>query len=348
MELAQEFQRAGHAPEFVLMEARGELLAEAKSIFPVHDLGCARARQVPQSLARHIRSHRPDVLLAAMWPLTVIAPLAQRLSGHRCPVVVSEHNTLSVQYRPRGALHHAALRASMAVGYRLASHRVAVSAGVADDLARLSGLPRKAFTVVNNPVPPRHRLSPEALASAELLWPTPRGARILTVGSLKPQKNHSLLLRAFARLDRPEAQLIIVGQGTCERQLRFLATELGIADRLVFSGFHTDPTPFYATADLFVLSSDYEGFGNVIVEALGQGLPVVSTDCLSGPAEILQDGRWGRLVQVGNAEALASAMDEALGATHDRNALRRRAADFAPEIAAQQYLQLLLQGGGTA
>jgi len=110
---------------------------------------------------------------------------------------------------------------------------------------------------------------------------------------------------------------------------------------VIVAGFHPDPTPFYKTADLFVLSSDYEGFGNVLVEALACGTPVVSTDCPSGPGEILDGGRFGRLVPVGNARAMAEAIDDALDAPADRDALVHRAADFAPEIAARKYLDLL-------
>jgi glycosyltransferase involved in cell wall biosynthesis len=123
--------------------------------------------------------------------------------------------------------------------------------------------------------------------------------------------------------------------------LRALAGELGLASQVIFAGFHSDPTPFYRTADLFVLSSDYEGFGNVIVEALACGTPVVSTDCPSGPAEIFENGLHGRLVPVRDAPALANAMREALSAPHDPAALKRRASDFAPSIAAKRYLELL-------
>lgn len=341
LDLAYEFRRFGHAPEFVLMQARGELLDEAQAAFPVHDLGCARARHVPFALARHLRRHRPDAVLAAMWPLTVIAPLAQRLSGHRCKVLVSEHCTLSLQYGTWGPLHRIALRTSMPVGYWLAAYRVGVSSGVVQDIAALSGIRPDAFDVIHNPVPLRPEPPDSALQEADALWSGPVGMRVLTVGSMKKQKNHPLLLRAFATLDRHEARLMFLGEGAGREALLSLAQELGVVDRVILGGFRSDPTPFYKTADLFVLSSDYEGFGNVIVEALAQGLPVVSTDCPSGPAEILENGRWGRLVPVGDAAALAAAMDQALGATHDRTALRRRAKDFAPEIAAKKYLDLM-------
>ena len=338
--LAHEFARAGHNVEFVLMQARGELLAEAQASFSVVDLATLRARALPLALARYLRRRRPAVLLAAMWPLTVIAPVAARLSGHHCTVVLSEHNTLSMQYRDWGRLHQGMMRASMALGYRLADRRVGVSAGVVEDIARMSGLRSSAFDMVHNPVPPRSSPASAAIKAAEALWDGPPGARIVTIGSMKAQKNHPLLLRAFARLNQPNARLMFVGDGKGRDALLSLAHVLGIADRVILAGFHTDPTPFYLTADVFALSSDYEGFGNVIVEAMACGTPVVSTDCPSGPAEILENGRWGLLTPVGDAQALAETMNNALNTTWDAERLRKRAADFAPAVAARKYLNL--------
>jgi glycosyltransferase involved in cell wall biosynthesis len=323
------------------MLAQGELLEEARLSFPVVDLDSARFRNVPFALSRYLRQRRPDALLAAMWPLTVIAPISQRLSRHRCKVVVSEHGILSAQYRDWGLGHRILLRLSTALGYRLVDRRVGVSDGVASDMAMLSRMRKDQFDVVHNPVPPRPDPKPIEIDVAERLWAAPRGSRVLTVGKMKDVKNHPLLLRAFARIDRPEARLMFVGDGAGRDLLRSLARDLGVADRVIFAGFHHDPTTFYKTADLFVLSSNYEGFGNVIVEALACGTPVVSTDCPSGPAEILDNGRFGRLTPVGDAEALASAMRAALDAPVDRNALRLRAADFSPEYAAREYLDLM-------
>ncbi|MCF7728059.1 glycosyltransferase [Sulfitobacter sp. M22] len=341
IDLAHEFVRTGHEVEFVLMRPHGELLNEARKSFSLIDLAAPRARNIPLTLARYLRRRRPDALLVAMWPLTVIAPLAVFLSGHRCKVVVSEHNSLSLQYREWGLGHRAALRTSMVVGYRFVDRRVGVSSGVAADIAALSGLPLDAFDRIHNPVPSRPKLSDEAIQDAEVLWSAPKGARVVTVGSMKAQKNHPLLLGAFAQMSRPDARLMFVGTGAGEADLRALADDLGVASQVIFAGFHPDPTPFYQTADLFVLSSDYEGFGNVIVEALACGTPVVSTDCPSGPAEILEDGKYGRLVPVRDSQALADAMQDALTTSHDPALLKQRASEFAPEIAAKRYLELL-------
>lgn len=342
MELAHAFVRRGHRVEFALMTAEGDLLHEAEAAFSVVELGMQRARHLPGALARYLRRRRPDALLAAMWPLTAIAGLSRMLSGHRCRVVVSEHCNLTARYSRASRLHRAALHLGAPLGYRLVDARVAVSTGVAEDMAALARLPLGSIEVIHNPVATRPVPPAAELARAEALWGAPAGARILSVGRLAPQKNHPLLLRAFARgFSGSSARLMCLGKGPDEAALRALAAELGIEGQVTFAGFQPDPTPFYTTADLFSLSSDYEGFGNVIAEALACGTPVVSTDCPSGPSEILAGGVYGTLVPVGDEAALAAAMQAALKAGHDPDRLRERGADFTPDKAAGRYLDLL-------
>lgn len=341
IDLAREFVHLGHSVEFVLMEAAGDFLPDAQRDFAVVDLATPRTRNIPWRFARHLRKRKPDAVIANMWPLTSAAVIGKSLSRQPCPLLLVEHSTLTRQYASWGRLHGLFMAASMATAYRFADRIAAVSEGSAIDTARLARVPSERVTVLHNPIPQRPMPSPEARAIADTLWVCPPGQRILTVGSLKDQKNHPLLLRAFANLPHPDARLMLLGQGGNEAALLALASDLGIADRVIFAGFHPDPSPFYATADLFVLSSDYEGLPTVLIEALSFGLPVVSTDCPSGPAEILEGGRFGRLVPVGDAPALARAIEDALAAPVDRAALIRRAADFAPEIAARKYLDLL-------
>lgn len=341
LDLAYEFERAGYHVQFVLMQAEGDFLAEAGKAFSIVDLNVRRIRSLPLALTRYLRRYRPDALLASMWPLTVIAPLARYWSGCDCRVVVAEHCPLSMQYRDWGYLHRIGLRLSMAVGYRLADDRVCVSDGVVKDTASLSGLEPESFTMIHNPVPVCSEPSVKALQDAEALWSGSRGARVLTVGRMKKEKNHALLMRAFAELEQPDARLMFVGDGTERASLTSLAQELGIESRVIFAGFCHDPTPFYKTADVFALSSDYEGFGNVIVEAMACGTPVVSTDCPSGPGEILSGGRYGRLVPVGDVAALTRGIQEVLEHGMPADLLRRRAADFGLEQAANGYLELI-------
>src|SRR5690606_12093716 len=145
-------------------------------------------------LVRYLRAERPDAIHASMWPLTSVAVIARRLAGSRARVVVSDHSLLSLGYRSRGRLHRLALRSSLAATYRFADARVAVSAGVAADLAELSGIRADRFDIIHNPIP---KPAKSGSIDTDEIWGVPRGMRILTVGSFKPVKNHALLIRAF-------------------------------------------------------------------------------------------------------------------------------------------------------
>lgn len=342
IDLAREFTARGHDVTFVLMRAKGDLLQEASAEFEVVDLAAPRLRQAFRPLRTWLRSRRPDALLAGIWPMTVLGIAAARFSGINCRVVVSDHSILSLQYAKWGRIQNRFLRASIAIGYPRADARVGVSRGVADDVAALGRLNRETVEVIHNPIKAPSTENVAGTAAADAAWSAGAGKRLLTVGKFKTVKNHVLLLRAFSRLcETTDAQLMLLGEGAMRAELEQVAAAEGIADRVLMPGFVADPAPYYRSADLFVLSSDFEGFGNVIVEALACGTPVVSTDCPSGPREILEDGKHGVLVPVGDEEALAAAMEQALVMEHDPDALRARARDFAPDIAASKYLALL-------
>ena len=166
---------------------------------------------------------------------------------------------------------------------------------------------------------------------------------ILAIGRMKKVKDFSTLLRAFARLlDRRPARLIVLGEGRLRPSLLSLARELGIAEQVDFPGFQENPYAFLAKADLFVLSSRHEALPTVLIEAMACGCPVVSTDCPYGPREILEDGRLGPLVPVGDPEALAEAMARVLDEPPSQDLLRERASFFSVERAVERYEQLLL------
>jgi glycosyltransferase involved in cell wall biosynthesis len=339
LQIAREWLSRGIAVDFVLCNARGELLAEVPKSGRIIDLQAPRVRNAVAPLVRYLKKERPNALLAAMWPLTVVAPLAARLAGFGGRVVISEHAPQSLSYVARGRLHNGLMAVSMRLLYPRADARVAVSAGVADDMALLSKLPRERFSVVHNPAAtgkvgkhPR----PQVLAAANR-------PLILSVGTMKAVKRHDLLIDAFATLlSQREATLCILGEGAMRGALEAQVERLGLQGMVLLPGYVADPTPWYAAADLFVLSSDYEGFGNVLVEAMEHGLPIVSTDCPVGPREILADGKYGSLVPVGEPAALASAMLAAVGKSHNRIAIRARAADFGVGKAADAYLRLLM------
>jgi len=338
--LMESFVAAGHDVDLLLLRREGALLPLVPAGVRIVDLGAPRILKSIAPIVRYLREARPNAIQVSMWPLTVAAIVAHRLARSSARMVISDHVALSKQYAasPRTT---AALRLTTRLFYPKAAGRVAVSAAVAEDLALLSGLPAGDFEVIHNPIP-----APAADGGAGAAeWPA-GGSRILAAGRLTEQKNHALLLRAFARLreERP-ASLVILGEGALRAPLAALAETLGIARDVAMPGFVLDTAPYYASADLFVLSSDYEGFGNVLVEAMRFGVPVVSTDCPAGPREVLAGGALGPLTPVGDTEALAEAMARTLDSPPDPARLRERAETLSGSDSAKRYLELML---GTA
>ena len=340
LRLMKDALAQGHAVDLLLMAAEGELMPLVPPGVRVIDLHAPRIRNVLAPLIRYFRRERPEGIQISMWPLTSIGVIAHRAAGSEAKVVVSEHIALSKQYGHFDAIRRGLLRQSIRRTYPMADARVAVSAQAADDLAAVSGIARSSITTIYNPVeqPDETSLHDPAV---ERLW-ADSPARIITAGSLKAQKNQALLIEAFAlvRRQRP-AKLMILGEGELREELTALIAARGLGDDVVMPGFVLEPWPYYASADLFALSSDYEGFGLVLVEAMRCGLPVVSTDCEAGPREILVDGAYGRLVPTGDAAALATAMLDTLDAPSDPERQRRRAEEISGAGAVGQYLELM-------
>ncbi|MBY6016082.1 glycosyltransferase [Qipengyuania gaetbuli] len=340
LDLAKEFARAGHNVEFVLMEAKGALLKEAATSFRIVDLKTPRVRALPFPLARYLRERRPDVLLAAMWPLTGLAGLAVLLSRHKTRLIASEH----VDFRITPSLKNFEkflLKKFGPLLYAPSERVIGVSSGVCESLADVARLPSEKISMIYNPIRPA---APDEMNTAdrELLsgWLSGK-KRLIAIGSLKRQKGFDILIRAMADIrEIEEVELLILGEGELREDLQKLADELGIGSHVFLPGFRSNPSTFLHHADCFVLSSNWEGFGNVVVEALGAGVPVVSTNCLSGPAEILADGEFGILTPPGRWKDLGQAIIESLGSSKNPNLLKKRAKDFAPERQAALYLEI--------
>lgn len=339
--LAQEFVAEGHRVGVTLFRHRGELLDQLPNEVSVQALEVDRARAAIRPLAAHLRETKPDAVLAGLWPLTALTAAALKLSRHNCRLVLSEHNHLSRQYADWGKLHSLAMRASLSFAHRAADRSVAVSQGVATDVEALAYLSKGTVRAIRNPIAVS-QTTPDDLAKAESLWATRKGARVLTVGTLKQQKNHSLLLRAFARLDRNDKTLMFVGDGPEQARIEQLARELGVEGQIRMAGFQQKTAAFYHSADVFVLSSNYEGMPNVLGEALASGTNVVSTDCPSGPREILEDGNYGKLTAVDDVAALHHAIEATIAEPLPAALLVERAQMFTPQQIAREYLKELL------
>ena len=287
-------------------------------------------------LARALRRVRPDVLVASLDHNNITAMLAGLLARAATRVVICQHNALS---------------AEMALGWKyrcvpwlywmlqLSAHGiVAVSRGVADDLSSVAGIGRDRITPIYNPVV-SDDFAARAAGPAPNAWLAGTGLPVLVfAGRLTAQKDPALLLDAAALL--PGTRLVLLGEGPLRPALEAQAARLGIADRVVFAGFAANPLPWIARAGCLVLPSRYEGLGNVLIEALACGTPVVATDCPHGPSEILDGGRFGALVPVGDAAGLADAVRTVLAGTPDRAALQARAAAFSARACADAHLAL--------
>ncbi|MDO8777391.1 MAG: glycosyltransferase [Burkholderiaceae bacterium] len=339
--LANSFAQRGYAVDMVLLSAAGDFLVDLHPGVRVVDLQVKRMRGALLPLVRYLRQARPVAVLACMWPLTVAALWARTLALVPTRVLVAEHTTWSRDEIASSWWGRWKVGNTMHYAFPGADGIVTVSNGAADDLARFANLDRKAITVIYNPVVGDAK-PPASAPLAPAGWWTGPHRKVLAVGTLKTIKDYSTLLAAFAQLrQRVNARLLILGEGECRAALEAQARQLGIEGSVFMPGFAQDPSPYYQHADLHVLSSTGEGFGNVIVEALEAGVPVVSTDCPSGPREILSDGQFGRLVPVGDAVALAAAMAESLAATHDSATLKARAQDFSIDKAVDRYEELL-------
>jgi glycosyltransferase involved in cell wall biosynthesis len=301
------------------------------------------------SLVRYFRSVRPDAVFAATAPFNLMAVWARRLARLDCRVVVSEHNQLSGDTVGNRQWRYDCPPSLLCRGYLQADGIVSVSDGVAGELSENAGIPRDRIATVYNPVVGSF-LEAQAREPIDHPWfAAGEPPVIIGAGKLKPQKDFPTLIRAFARVraKRP-ARLVILGgirnpgkDTEYLDELKALPSALGVAADVDFAGFVSNPFAYMSRASLFVLSSRWEGLGNVLIEALACGCPVVSTDCPSGPAEILDHGRIGPLVPVGDDAALADAMIEVLDHPPAPETLKARTALFTVENAIDRYLELM-------
>lgn len=346
--LAQGFIERGLQVEILVIKAQGNgqiwLPAGVKVIELKHQIRGVHQFLYLFALARYLRQHQPAALICGDG--LNFASIAKRLARVQTQVVITSHNNLSDYLQHKSAKYRNSL-----MGYLLrrflwfyswADYIVPVSQGVADDLVKIAGRPLERMRVIYNPV-----VTPELLEKAKQPidhpWFAPgQPPVILGVGRFEVQKDFPTLIRAFALVQQQmPVRLMILGEGQERPQLEALIHELGLAAKVALPGFVSNPYAFMSKAAAFVLSSVHEGLPTVLIEAIATGTPAVSTDCPSGPAEILNYGHYGRLVPVGDVEALAEAILTTLTQPTDTQALRQQAQKFSDENAVNSYLELL-------
>lgn len=291
-------------------------------------------------LIRYLKRAKPEIIFCAETPLNAIAILAKKITGFPNKLLISEHNHLSSvtkQAKRFGDLIRPYIAKHL---YPHADLIITVSKGIADDLIQTGKLnPQKIKTLYNmfdiQDINVKSKV--EAIHFPKDSLPT-----ILNIGRLSQQKDQATLIQAFSIVRKKIAcRLLILGEGNEREKLTQLIKQLHLENDILMPGFVSNPYAYITRANLFVLSSTHEGLPGVLIEALACGTSIVSTNCPSGPAEILENGKYGSLTPVGDVTALANAIQKALEHPHSPNILRAQAMNFSIDKLMPQYLDLL-------
>ncbi len=342
--LANAFSARGFDVDLILASAQGPYLRDVVPDVRVVDLRAERVIKALLPLIAYLRRERPVAMLSAMGHANVVGIAAKILSGVPVRIVISERSTISIERQRSSGIFARVVYLLIPWLYRKADGVCTVSLQASRNLANFAGLNCEKITTIYNPFD-LTAIGEAISQEIEHSWFSMDAPPvILAVGRLTEQKGFSELISAFAKLRRSRRiRLLILGEGSLREALISLAMESGLTvDDFQMPGFVGNPFAYMARCSLFVLSSRWEGLPGVLIQALACGAPVISTDCPSGPSEILEEGRWGRLVPVGDVDALAKAMAEVLDTPREQLPDGRvRALDFEQERAVDAYLRLL-------
>jgi glycosyltransferase involved in cell wall biosynthesis len=320
LRLAGGLAKSGVSVDFLVSNSLGTLSKEVPDNMAQMPAGVElidfkswppRASVLP--LANYLKSRKPTNLISFGHNASVIAILATKLSRVRTRNILTIQNNYSAEVKGASSRHDKLILMGARVFYGLADVVTAVSQGVADDLAAAFGRQKNWVKVIYNPIVSDEIITKSRQPAEHEFFQDKDIPVILSVGRLEPQKDYPVLLKAFARVRKNRScRLIILGQGFDRPALEKLVDDLEIGKDVSLPGYADNPYAYMKQASLFVLSSIHEGLPTVLIEALACGCPVVSTDCPSGPMEILEGGKWGQLVPMKDVDALAAAIEASL------------------------------------
>lgn len=308
----RHIDRSRFEPALALLRNKGDYLEMLPPDVSVYDLKTARSRYAILPIARVIRRNRPDVVVSAAAYINATIYMATKISGHDLHLVMWSHTFESKNMRQASPL----IRLLSRWFYAKAEIVIALTGEISKDLQENFNLPSNKIRVIPNPIDLKGVQS-QSKESVEDPWFQEEVRRdfplIIAVGSLVRAKGFPCLLHAFAKVrESLKVRLVILGRGKELQELKALSEDLNIAQEIAFLGFESNPYKYMAKADLFVLSSLWEGFPSVLLEAMACGIPIVSTACSSGPDEILTPGVNGLLVSPADCEALAEAISKVI------------------------------------
>lgn len=345
--LASGFVERGLKVDMVLVKAEGPYLEEVHKDVHIVDLRAKRVLYSLPRLVRYLRQERPDAMLSTLNHANIIALWARWIAGAQLRMVVREANTASISAAKALIMREKILLILMRIFYPFADEVIANSYGVARDLIKCLRLPEENVNVIYNP-----SVTPDIFTKAKepLVhpWFAPgQPPVVIGIGRLTRQKDFPTLIKAFSLVrGQVTGRLMILGKGEERPELESLVRELGLEEDVEFVGFVENPYKYLMRSSVFVLSSRWEGLPNVLIQALALGIRVISTNCPSGPAEILEDGKWGDLVPVGDHTALAETILANLaGKSNNLNASKAReyaVSRFGLDRVISEYSQALL------
>lgn len=325
--------------DLVLNKVEGPYVDDVSAKVNIISLDTSRTLYSIFPLSKYLRKERPHAILSAMNYVNIVTVVAQLASGSDTKVVLSEHSIFTESKKRLGKVKGSILTSLMRWAYKKPHAIVAVSNGVADSLVNELNIRRHKIKTIYNPIFSENLLnrSKESLSHP---WVNSSLPLILGVGRLTFQKDFKTLIYAFKKVrEKKNFNLVILGEGEQRPELEQLINSLDLQDNVKLLGFVDNPYAWMSHAEVFVLSSINEGFGNVIVEAMACGTPVVSTDCPSGPSEILEDGLWGELVTPGNPDLLAQAIINSVDNPIQKD-IKTRAKFFSVDKAVSHYLDI--------
>ncbi|QMU27347.1 glycosyltransferase [Adhaeribacter radiodurans] len=344
--LIQQYASEGVEVHVFLTKKEGEFLSQLPANVRVFE-GSGRALTSIFSFIKYLRREKPQAVLSAREFLNIINIFCCLFTFNKTKPVVSLHTNQTAENNAdpnKPSLYKNPYFLTLAkVMYKVPDKIVAVSGGVADDFSNRMGVNRDKMKVIYNPVyDPSEK--EEEISNSKFKQFTANGKKyIISVGRFTHAKDHPTLIKALSLVrEKMDISLILLGEGELREEIEDLFTQLSLQEHVLLLGFVDNPSYYIKRAAALVVSSRFEGFGNVIVEGLGVGTPVVSTDCPSGPREILANGKYGILVPVENPAALAQGIIDTLNTTYDPEILINRAKDFSISRIANEYSSYIM------
>ena len=339
--LANSLIERGISVDLVLVNATGPYLKNVDSKVNVVNLDSARQITSLIPLINYIKSQKPKIMLSVLTSANIIAIFARIFSRTSFKLVISERAVTSLAVKDNKLLIAKVFPFLMRLAYPFADAIVAVANGVKRDLIQNYKVPGNKIKVIYNPVVTDELISLSQEEFYHQWFQDNNVPVIVAVGRLTSQKNFKLLINAFAKVSEIlDSRLVILGEGEMRGELEALVDDLNIGSKVELPGFAGNPYVWLKNASLFVLSSDYEGLPGTLIQAMACGVPVVSTNCPSGPDEILENGKWGRLVPTGNLSALETAIIQTLQDKKHPD-VKFRAKFFSIKNATDAYIEVL-------